>query len=75
MAMYNANLAGGGSSVTIDGVEYEEDLKLKSSTIDLYIGDLPFQFYYGSAVVLNGEIHILGSSNNSFYQYHYKWDR
>lgn len=31
MAMYNASLAGGGSSVTIDGVEYEGSLELTSN--------------------------------------------
>ena len=35
---------------------------------------LPYEFYYSSAVVLNGEIHILGTFNSSYAKYHYKWD-
>lgn len=34
--------------------------------------DLPYQFYNGSVVVLNGEIHILGGSGGG--TYHYKYD-
>ena len=34
--------------------------------------DLPYDFYDGSAVVYNGEIHILGSAGNR--TSHYKWD-
>ena len=33
---------------------------------------LPYDFYDGSSVVLNGEIHILGGSGNN--TAHYKWD-
>ena len=36
---------------------------------------LPYDFYKGSAVVFNNEIHILGSySSSSYYKYHYKWN-
>ena len=34
--------------------------------------ELPNQFYNGSAVVYNNEIHILGGDDNS--TAHYKWD-
>jgi N-acetylneuraminic acid mutarotase len=36
------------------------------------VSTLPYIFYQGSAVVLNNEIHILGSCNNS--TKHYKWN-
>ena len=36
--------------------------------------DLPYNFYYGSAVVYNGEIHILGSYSLNCYTKHYKWN-
>ena len=36
--------------------------------------NLPYNFYNGSAVVLNNEIHILGSGNSSSYTKHYKWN-
>ena len=36
------------------------------------VSTLPYNFYYGSAVVLNGEIHILGGSVGA--SNHYKWD-
>ena len=74
MAMYNASLAGGGSSVTIDDVVYEGDLKLKSVLSDIRLTNLPYNFYAGSAVVLDGEIHILGGADSNHLDSHYKWD-
>lgn len=38
------------------------------------ISQLPFQFSGGSSVVLNGEIHILGTSYGSNNRQHYKWN-
>ena len=38
------------------------------------VSTLPYRFYYGSAVVLNGEIHILGSGSSGDETKHYKWD-
>ena len=35
---------------------------------------LPYQFYAGSAVVYNNEIHILGSGISSYYKAHYKYN-
>ena len=36
---------------------------------------IPYGFYQGSAVMLNGEVHILGTNYSSKYQtYHYKYD-
>lgn len=39
------------------------------------VSTLPYDFYNGSAVVLNGEIHLLGGGvNTTSYKKHYKWD-
>ena len=38
------------------------------------VSTLPFNFSGGSAVVLNGEIHILGSGYSGDYIKHYKWN-
>ena len=42
-------------------------------TLDIGVKDLPYNFDSGSAVVLNGEIHILGSASSEYRKYHYKW--
>ena len=54
-------------------------LQIENITNDTASGNvsatnLPYEFYNGSAVVLNGEIHILGSSSSSYYKYHYKFN-
>lgn len=38
------------------------------------VSTLPYDFYNGCAVVLNGEIHILGTDKSSNYRKHYKWN-
>lgn len=38
------------------------------------VSTLPYYFHNGSAVVLNNEIHILGSSSSGTYTKHYKYD-
>ena len=38
------------------------------------VSTLPYNFSGGSAIVLNNEIHILGSSNSSYYTEHYKYN-
>ena len=38
------------------------------------VSTLPYYFHNGSAVVLNNEIHILGSSDDSTYTKHYKYN-
>lgn len=70
----NLNLIKGYSpqNVTIDGVRYKEDLKLVSTYTDLEVSTLPYDFEGGCAVVLGGEIHILGGIDNL--KKHYKWD-
>ena len=35
---------------------------------------LPYDLDYGSAVVYNNEIHILGGNDSSYRKYHYKWN-
>lgn len=38
------------------------------------VSTLPYAFFGGCSVVLNGEIHILGSNESSSYTKHYKWN-
>lgn len=64
---------GGSEKVTIDGVKVRDKLELKSLVSkSVYVSDLPHEFSLGSccAVVLNGEIHVLFSTDRS----HYKWN-
>ena len=64
-----------GGNVTIDGVPFEGDvLNLVSEIIvaSNSISTLPYNFYNGSAVVLNNEIHILGGNGKR--TAHYKWN-
>jgi hypothetical protein len=35
---------------------------------------LPYNFYYGSAVVKDNKIYIIGSSDSNYYKSHYKYD-
>lgn len=71
MALYNANLAGGGSSVTIDDVVYEGDLKLKSTYNDTYLTDLPDTTYGASgtgntAFVIDNELYVYTYDGNIY---------
>ena len=72
MLQIKNTLGGGGANVTIDGVKVKGELNLVSELLDVSVSTLPYTFYFGSAVVLNGEIHILGSNGGS--TNHYKWD-
>ena len=38
------------------------------------VSTLPYNFWSGSAVVRNDEIHILGGGNNTYYTNHYKYN-
>lgn len=70
-----SNAGGGGGNVTIDGVRVKNDLALKSMFGDLSLSSLPYNFYGGCAVVLNNEIHILGTNYNENYAInHYKFN-
>ena len=63
-------------TISIDGVPYEEDtLVLQTDEIiaNLSMSTLPYDFYWGSAVVYNNEIHIL-SSGASGKTAHYKFN-
>ena len=65
------------ASVTIDGVKVKEKLDLVTDIVyeNKSVSTLPYSFYDGSAVILNGEIHILGNSySSSSRKCHYKWD-
>ena len=57
-----------GSSVEIDGVAYDGDLKLNSITFDLKLPDIPVSFREGISIVFEKELHIFYASN------HYKWN-
>ena len=66
-----------GVNVTInDSIKVDYDFNLTLSSVSSWVNKstLPYDFYYSDAVVLNNEIHILGSSNSSYYKYHYKYD-
>lgn len=73
----NVSDTGDGVTFTKDNDQNYSRLKLGFDVLPsigwFELDDLPYEFYYGSAVVLDGEIHILGSwSGNS--KQHYKWD-
>lgn len=61
MAMYNASLVGG-SSVEIDGVAYDGDLKLKKCTRDVKLPSSPLQHSNGDMAIMGDTIHLLGDA-------------
>ena len=75
MTWFRSGGGSGGAEVNIDGVPFEGDvLNLVSEEFILneYASTLPYDFYYGCAVVYENEIHILGGKSNS--TGHYKWN-
>ena len=58
----------------IDGDVQHKDLNLKSATMPIPVSILPYEFKNGSAVVLNDEIHILGSGVSGNETKHYKYN-
>ena len=64
--------SGGSEKVTIDGVKVKNKINLKSYIFDPKMSTLPYDFYRGSSVFFNGEVHILGGNDNN--RNHYKWD-
>ena len=74
MLQIKNTLGGGGAKVTIDGIQFKDNLNLVSEVMDLSASTLPYLFYSGSAVVFNGEIYILGSGDSNNYTKYYKWD-
>ena len=65
---------GGGAKVYLDGKEVNENMSLVTNYMDIKVSTLPYSFGHGSAVVLNNEIHILGSSSTNYKTKHYKWN-
>ena len=69
--------SGSGSSVTIDDVVYEGDLKLKSVISDVKLPNTPYNSRFGSVVVLDGEIHLIGGEivySDNANRNHYKFN-
>ena len=64
---------GGEELVSIDDNIVQEVMNLTSISQEGWesVDTLPYNFYQGSAVVYNNEIHILGSGNSSNYTKHY----
>ena len=73
----NVSDTGDGVTFTKDNDQNYSRLKLNFDVLPsigwFELDDLPYEFYYGSAVVLDDEIHILGSWSGGGKQ-HYKWD-
>ena len=53
---------GGGTYQTYNGTDFDGS------------GSIPYQFFYGYALVYNGKIHLLGSSQRYCTKKHYKFD-
>ena len=65
--------SGGGVKLLIDGKEYSElNLRIKSQDFKSDVL-LPYKFSYGSAVVYNDELYILGGTDTNTDTYHYKY--
>ena len=67
------NTLGGGKSEGLYAWKKNE-IGSEAKEANERISQLPFQFSGGSSVVLNGEIHILGTSYGSNNTQHYKWN-
>lgn len=74
-------VSGVSGKIKVDGEKVDlKDIELvTASAEDKMFALLPHNFNEGSVVVLNGEIHILGSqiyngSSRTYYNTHYKWD-
>ena len=76
----NVSDIGDGVTFTKDNDQNYSRLKLGFDVLPSIIwedlGDLPYDFYNGSAVVLDDEIHIFGGGQSHLESnyYHYKWD-
>lgn len=68
--------SGGGVKVYINNEPCEIDkLKLYSSISNINYGIIPYSYYNGTALLFNGEIHLIGGNHNSTYPTnHYKWN-
>ena len=56
--MYFKCKGSGGATVTIDGVEVEDDLALSSGYMDVSVSTLPYTFNAGDAVVYQDKIQM-----------------
>ena len=77
MSVFIKGNLGGGilTKIFIDGVEITENINLiKEGEINLSVSTLPYNFYDGSAVVYNNEIHILGGIPSDARTNHYKYN-
>ena len=63
----------GSGTVSVPKVSKDTGMTAAGFTYTTDIDDLPYEFYSGSAVVYNNEIHILGSGGGN-YTKHYKWN-
>ena len=73
MLQIKNTLGGGKPEGSYVWKKYEIGSELK--IFNKSVSTLPYNFHNGSAVVLNGEIHILGGgANSTSYKKHYKWD-
>ena len=74
MSLSVKNTLGGGKSEGLYAWSKNE-IGSGLKVLNKSVSTLPYNFHNGCAVVLNGEIHILGSSDSaSTQQYHYKFD-
>ena len=75
MAMYNASLVGG-SSVEIDGVAVDGDLKLVRATdVDIISSiSLPYAFTRGCAFIYEDKVHIIGGDGSTSLYRFYRLD-
>ena len=64
---------GGGVKVTVDGVEVDKGMNLKTKITNICISSLPYTMNLGMFVVWHGELHMLGGQTGTYKQ-HYKWD-
>ena len=73
MPYFKCENVGGGSMdgpryvTKINGKIQNRDMNLKIDTVRwTSASTLPYEFCYGSAIIYNNEIHILGSYNSSY---------
>ena len=66
--------SGGGLKVSINGGLKDIEQMDLVTVLENWssVSTLPYDFYQGSAILLNNEIHILGSGNSSYRTSHYK---
>lgn len=60
-------------TITINGTKIDHSVSLKKTDVvnDIELSALPYEFNKGSSIVLNDEIHILGSGSSNCRTNHY----